>query len=117
MADELTVSISMSYTNGGVSFNEAYSDSVTVAAVPMATNVQSIGTTEGQLDYGGGTSLGFLFIKNLDATNFVQFGKTTGVYTARLKPGELGIFRMDGNTVFAKADTAAVYVYYKLWSN
>jgi len=58
------------------------------------------------------TTEGWLFMRNLDATNYVQWGFSTTVYGGRIRAGETaGPFRMEpGLTLFLKANTAACNV-------
>lgn len=47
-------------------------------------------------------------MKNLDDTNFIEWGFSTGVYGGRLEAGEIALFRLNpSTTVYLKADTAA----------
>ena len=116
MADEITVSIRFDITNGNYKpgtinlSNEAFDQ----AAVGCAEGVQAIGTTEEQLAVGDLTTYGWLYLRNLNATNYVQVGFSTGVYGIRLEPGEPAIFRTEpAADVFLKANTAACNVQYR----
>ena len=55
------------------------------------------------------TAPGYLFIRNADATNYVQVGFATTVYHIRLKAGQVALLPIEpGETdVFLKANTAA----------
>ena len=67
------------------------------------------------LDFGEVTGTGdleFVYIRNNDATNYVQLSYDTGGSFAAKKfltllPGESVAFRPKSNTIYAKADTAA----------
>ena len=52
---------------------------------------------------------GYLFIRNADATNYVQVGFATTVYHIRLKAGQVALLPIEpGETdIFLKANTAA----------
>lgn len=66
------------------------------------------GTSEESTAFPELTTEGWLFMKNLDGTNFVQWGFSTGVYGGRLEPGEIAMFRMEPSlTLYLKANTAA----------
>jgi hypothetical protein len=57
------------------------------------------------------TNLGICVFINLDATHFVTIGVQDGATfepTAKLLPGDIAVFRAASNSLFAKADTAAV---------
>jgi len=61
------------------------------------------------------TVLGYVYLQNLDATNFVEWGPTVAAVfhpIGRMKPGEqAGPFRLSpGKALTLKADTATVLV-------
>jgi len=71
----------------------------------------SVGTVEETVTLSELTTPGTVIIKNLDATNYVDFGFSTGVYGIRLKPGRFNFFDLaPGVTLYAKANTAACRV-------
>lgn len=71
----------------------------------------TVGTTEESTAFPELTTEGWLFMKNLDATNYVQWGFSTGVYGGRMEPGEIAMFRMEPSlTLYLKANTAACKV-------
>lgn len=71
----------------------------------------SIGTTEESVAFTELGTEGWLFMKNLDSTNYVQWGFATTVYGGRLKPGEHAWFRLEPSaTLYLKANTAACLV-------
>ena len=117
MADEITLTIRLgcengNYNPGTLSVSGATFDQ---AAVGAAAGVQAIGTTEESLSTGDLTTYGWLFIRNLDAANYVQLGFSTGVYGCRLEAGEPAVFRTEpAGTIYLKADTAACDVQY-MW--
>jgi hypothetical protein len=72
------------------------------------TNIQNIiasGTTP-TLNLGSMGTLGYIFVKNLDSTNFVQLSLNdfTQIF-AKLRPGEFCLFPANQNTIYAKANT------------
>lgn len=69
----------------------------------------NIGTTEESFTFPELTTLGFLWIFNHDATNFIKWGFSTGVYGGRVNPLEpAGPFRLEpGTTLYTIANTAA----------
>ncbi len=115
MANELTIGISISFSKGGASCSRSETVSVTVSGDAFSHEVQAVGITEEALAQGAdlGTP-GYMFIKNLDATNYVEIGSTTGVYDIKLKAGEPALYRHNSATVYAKANTAICNVEYFL---
>lgn len=86
--------------------------SATQAGSKYESGVQVIGTSEEQLSKNDVGTVGYLGINNLDATNYVELGATTGVYTAKLAAGCGALIPWDGSTVYAKANTSSVNVEY-----
>ena len=111
MANELTLTASMLFDKGGVTPKLTASIQATITGDAYTRGVQTVGTTEEELVQGAdlGTP-GFVMIKNLDATNYVEIGATTGVYGIKLKAGEFALYRHNSATVFAKANTTACNV-------
>jgi len=107
MANELRLRTSLTYTKGSVTLSQNPDIQIDVSGVPRQAAVVSVGTSEEAVAMGDVVTPGVILVKNLDATNFVQLGATTGVYTIRVKAGEVFPFRLDGTTLFAIADTAA----------
>lgn len=113
MADELKVLIDFSFSKGGAKVNRTASDKLTITGDSFNHDTQSIGTSEEEIAQGAdlGTP-GYVWVMNLDATNYVEIGATTGVYTIKLKAGEMALWRHDSATIYAKANTAAVLIEY-----
>jgi hypothetical protein len=116
MANELNVGITLSFSKGGARVTRAFTDSITVSGNVGQQAVQTVGTSEEALtahsDIG---TIGYVFLHNMDSTNYVEFGRTTGVYTIKLQAGEPALFRLtSGTTLYAKANTSACDVEYIL---
>lgn len=115
MANEITVSgrLKVATTAGVPYFDRVItSKQFTQAAVGGPTpGYITVGTSEESTNFPELTTEGWLFMENLDATNFVQWGFATTVYGGRLEPGEFAMFRCEPSvTLFLKADTAACKV-------
>ena len=77
---------------------------------------QEIGTAEEPLDFGDvaiGTinTEGYLFLQNLDVTNYITYGPQVGTGSmeamGKLKPGEIAWLRLEpGTVVMAQANVA-----------
>jgi len=115
MSNELSLSVSLTFNKGGASVSRSEGIQVTVTGDAFSHEVQEVGTAEEELAQGAdlGTP-GYMFIKNLDATNYVEVGSTTGVYDIKLKAGEIALYRHNSATVYAKSNTAACLVEYLL---
>ncbi len=55
-----------------------------------------------------------MLIVNLDSTNYVEIGSTTGVYDIKIKAGEFALYRHNSATVYGKATAAPCNVEYCL---
>ena len=115
MANELSATISITFSKGGAEVNRAESIEITVTGDAYTAGVQEIGTTEEAVAQGSelGTP-GWIFIKNIDDTNYVEFGISTGVYTTKIIAGKFAWFFVNGATLYAKANTAACNIDY-IW--
>lgn len=108
MAQEIQASGALSFIKGGAnlsaSFSNTYFDAAGSAGVK---NVASIGTSDETLALGDVSTIGWVYAKNLDATNFILLSADGTLYNIKLKPGEFFIGRWNGAAIHAKADTAA----------
>ena len=114
MANEIRISASISVDNGNLSFAQNYgtkSYDQTAVGGPSPGMVE-IGTTEESQAFSELTAPGWVTLQNLDTTNFVEWGFSTGVYGGKLMPGDsAGPFRLNSSTtLFLRADTAACRV-------
>uniref|UniRef100_A0A6M3IZP3 Uncharacterized protein n=1 Tax=viral metagenome TaxID=1070528 RepID=A0A6M3IZP3_9ZZZZ len=107
MADEITITVRMAFSKSGAKASRTENINVDVTGDAFTHEVQSVGTSEEELAQGAdlGTP-GYIFLKNLDPTNYIEIG-LTGSYTIKLKAGEVTLFRLAGASVYAKANTAA----------
>jgi uncharacterized protein YaiE (UPF0345 family) len=110
MANEVTITANIAVRKSNLVFdgkNASATFDMTGTGGPTPGYV-TVGTTEESTAFPELSTLGFLFMKNLDTTNYIQWGFSTGVYGGRLKPGETALFRLEpGVTLYLKANTAA----------
>ena len=114
MANEIRISASMNVDNGNLSFSQNYgtkSYDQTNIGGPTPGMIE-VGTVEESETFAELTTPGWVTIQNLDDTNFVEWGFSTGVYGGKLMAGETaGPFRLNASAaLFLKADTAACRV-------
>jgi hypothetical protein len=112
MANEIKITTSLSVGNGAlnvpaVSSSKAYDQAAPIAPAPGGVE---IGIAEETINFGDVTP-GWTMITNLDDTNFVEFGFSTGVYGFVLPAGASCVMKLNGVTLYAKADTAACQIY------
>jgi len=115
MAGEVKIVASMSVINSNFVLPKYGGQTQSIdqaAAGGGSPGIVNIGTVEEDIAFGDVTTEGWCFIKNLDNTNFVEFGPKNAGATmqdwAKLKKGEECVFRFKpGITMRAIADTAA----------
>ncbi len=110
MANEISLSINFAVSKGGASVSGQSNASLTMSGEQFISNVQIIGITNETLVFGDVSTIGYVYCKNLDATNFVTISvdSAQAQVIAKLLPGEACIFKPGTTTVNAKADTAPV---------
>jgi hypothetical protein len=115
MADEITTYCSLAVTNGQLSL-PGVGGSIKVdqtTARGGGPGAVTIGTSEEAISFGD-IGPGYIYMRNLDDTNYIEFGPESGgsmVVCGRLKAGEQCLFRLGGSvTLRAQANTAAVDV-------
>lgn len=127
MANEITVTAELSYTNTSV--NIATQDlavtspgTFTIIGQKFVLNTFSVPTTAGGtiLPLGSIGTLGWAMVKNNDAVNYVEILVTTsGTAIIKLKAGECALFRFGSGVTApaALANTGAVVVQYMFIEN
>lgn len=119
MANELTVSASLSYNkpvsllgavNLVVDAGRSLTRQIDIATGRKAEAAQLVGTVEEQFALVDVAAARYFLIQNLDAVNFVQVGTATGAYSIKLLPGDIALFPPNASALFLKADTAAALV-------
>ena len=113
MADEITIYQSLQVSNGALNWArtspQTKIDQITLGG--PSPGFLTIGTSEETVGLSEISTLGWCLIENLDDTNYVDFGFSTGVYGIRVKPDEFAMFRLTpGVTLYALANTAACKV-------
>ena len=112
MANELSLMISL-FFNKLAKTQRQEAIRVSVTGDSFTHEVQAIGTSEEEVAQGAdlGTP-GYVLLKNLDTTNYIEVGSTTGVYDIKLKAGEIALYRHNSATIYAKANTAECLLEY-----
>ena len=107
MANEIQVSSTLRYSRSPASASLATSYFATQTGNKYQAGVQAVGTSEESLDKGDVVTIGFLAVRNMDATNYVNVGVTTGVYSIKLFPGQGCVIPWNGQYTYIKANTSA----------
>lgn len=80
----------------------------------------SVGTSEATITFDTNVAdAGYLVLINRDDTNYVEIGFATTVYVMKLKAGESAVLRLapSVSAIYAKANTAAIELQYKLFED
>ena len=116
MAGTVTLKVLATILNGSHSEVFGSSNNITIVqdAIGAHAPVVTVGfAAEEDMPIGDVSVLGWLFLKNLDSTNFVTYGPkdTTMKAFGRIEPGEYAALRLEpGITLRWQADTADVQV-------
>ena len=125
MANEISFTINIALRNGTLT------DSFTNNSTSVNQTTQQLDKAVEVVGFGAAQSLnvlsvvmaspGFAVFRNLDTVNFITIGlKPSGTYIPmiRLLAGESCMFRLDNSvgTIWAKADTAPINLYYSIYA-
>ena len=115
MANEISLSASVSSTKNNVTISLSASKSVDQSGNNAAMLIQSVGTSTEALSFGADIgNVGFVLVKNTDAANYVEFDTQTPIGAnpfSRLNPGEFFLIpTRQTSTLYGKANTAACNV-------
>jgi hypothetical protein len=106
MANELAVNLpSISFTKSTITVNVTPSPNpllVTVNGVHSVHDQLAMSTSDASITKGNIGTIGYIYVKNLDATNTIQIGSDGTTYHIILKPGEYGVFRWNAAAFHAK---------------
>lgn len=114
MANEASVVTMMTFAKGNVSSiarGSTTAFTLNVSGAKYHQGVQNIGTSEEQISFGDITNPGMCFLKNLDATNYVEIRAATGTADLmKIPAGKVAVFQFaaDCTAPYAIADTASV---------
>ena len=124
MADEITITMSLVASKGSAyvtSFPTAPSFKADMAGTHMISATQNIGLTAEALAKGDIVAIGMCHFANLDTTNYVElsYGDSTGTNfndkkICKIEVGEKACFKAVANTIYAKANVAAINLFYQL---
>lgn len=120
MANEITVTASLGYSNSAVNVSSQSlsisGSTFTIAGSRYAEGLFTVPTTAGgtAIPIPAGT-LGWCIVKNNDATNYVELlSAVSGTVFAKIAPGEIALFRFSTNIAApaALANTSSVKIQY-----
>ena len=110
MANTITLQASMAVSGSDGAISGSASNSISQSGSKRMADVQNIGTSFEVLSIVDLT-VGYLFVKNLDATNYVQItsdGASGAKIFAKLRAGEACLLPADSSATYgARANTSA----------
>lgn len=114
MANELQVAGSISFTpTTGATLAEDFARAyLTVSGVSGIGNIISVGTGDESLALGDISTIGWVYARNLDATNYILLSADGTLYNIKMKAGEFFLGRWNGAAIHAKANTGACNMKY-----
>ena len=121
MANEITVNTRLQVTKSYLKTDDNPGTlNVTMTGTNVAGGVQVIGTGahEALSDVSDIGTAGWAYFRNLDAANFVEVGRdSTGTFVplVKLLAGEYFAAPLSTDAVYAKADTASVKLYWRIF--
>jgi hypothetical protein len=121
MANELNINLSsIGYLKGTVAVNISPVPSpltVNCTGLHSVHDTVALSTSNLQLSKGNITTIGYVYVKNLDVTNTVQISDDGTVYPLSFKPGENGYFRWNAAQINAKASAGTPQLEYALFED
>lgn len=116
MANEISVSATMSVSKSGASVSLSAGGSLTMAGVNMVGPVtETIATSATQITMPNITGVPpAILIKNLDATNYLEVDivNTFNSWPQKIQPGCCVLLAPESATIYGKAHTASVQIAY-----
>lgn len=111
MASEIIISAGLKVSKGGASINLSASTAQDMSGEDMLQDTQLIGTSAEAVTFGEISGApAYIFVKNLDSTNFVTVGWTNPPTEIKILAGKFALFPTSSGTIYAVADTASVRV-------
>lgn len=122
MANEQAFNVTATLTNG--SLKDLFNPGQILRTQGLAgamTRTIAVTTADTAYTFSDITTLGYMMLLNMDATNYVAHGPTSGgaiINYGKLKPGDFAIFRAyPGISFRMQADTATCNVLCKVWND
>lgn len=115
MAGTIDFSQYVSLVNGDLTLLRQKTKQLTQTTARLFENVYNVATgSDTTVSWSSITTPGWLFMANLDSTNYCNFGFSTGNLNGRLSVGDpFTMFRLDESTtsILLRANTAATDVW------
>lgn len=113
MANEIYATVSLTARKNSAEMSYATAFNQDMAGDDFIQTTQLVGTSAELVSFGEITGAPTqCLIRNLDATNYVEFGGDSGltVFKLKLLPGKSMLIPLQSGTLYALANTAAVRI-------
>lgn len=113
MANEITLSAALACTKSGATASGSHTATLTMAGDEFMMSVQGINHADAEaLNLGDVTTVGYVLVKNLDATNYVELALDEPMANkfAKILAGGCALIPPSSATIYAQANTASVNV-------
>jgi hypothetical protein len=109
MANEINLQVNLSANKNGALISQNLQKQADMAGDEMVQVVQIIGTSAEALSVIDVTTIGYVLVKNLDTTNYVELSTDNANANkfAKLLPGDLTLIKAASATIYATANTAS----------
>lgn len=109
MANEIQLALSLNVSKNGASAKGDINLVIDMAGDQFINNIQIVGTSNEALAAGDVSTIGWAYVKNLDATNYIEVFLDSGStqLISKLLPGEATLFKPGTTSIYARANTAA----------
>ena len=108
MANEVIISGTLAFASAGVSVTLSNSSTPSPAEVESLEINMNVGTGDESVTLGDLSAPGYIMVKNLDATNYVQMGPDGSSYPIKIPAGEAaGPMLWNAAAVHLKANSSA----------
>ena len=116
MANELTLTANLKFEKSTKSAEAGKAGlQIDVAGGDYIAKTQSVGTSQEAIVIGEITTPGYMFIRNLDGTNYVEIRDgSSGADVVKVRAGGVALFELATATPFAIANTSAVEIEYTI---
>ena len=116
MANELTLTATLKFDKSTKSVDVGKTGlQLDVAGGDHITKTQSVGTSQEAIVIGEITTPGYIFVRNLDSTNYVEIRDgSSGADVVKVRAGGIALFELATATPFAIANTASCEIEYTI---
>ena len=116
MANELTLTATLKFDKSTKSADVGKTGlQLDVTGGDYITKTQVVGTSQEAIVIGEITTPGYMFIRNLDATNYIEIRDgSSGADVVKVRAGGVALFELATATPFAIANTASCEVEYTI---